>query len=169
MLKTTLNLLISNVVNNNRYMQGVTRRLLSNKDIEAQELLDEIYSVVCNQRFKNIVVVQTKFNANPRYIILADAFNARHLVNGTEMVNKEYKTTIKKPEQSFAKFSISSEWNVVDFDAVVVHLFSKGCREHFDIEQLWAVGEKFDDLTNFPQNNDSDATNMSSSSSSFLG
>lgn len=116
----------------------------------AQEVLDQIYEEVRAQRFNDIVVIQTKFNADPRYIILASAFNSRHLVRGTEMVNKQYKSTIKKSDQEFANVSISAEWNVLDFKSVVLHLFSKSCRDHFDIEQLWAVGAEFDHKCNFP-------------------
>lgn len=143
MLKKTVNLFRTHV-QNSRYTHGTARRLISNKSIEAQETLDDIYKVMREQRFEDIVVIQTKFNANPRYIILANAFNSRHLLNGTQMVNKQFKSTIKKPDQSYAKLSIAPEWNVMDLESVIVHLFSKKCREHYDIEQLWAVGEKYD-------------------------
>lgn len=168
MLKTTLNLLRTQA-KTSRYMRGMTRRFQSDKAMEAQRVLDEIYNTVRSQRFENIVVIQTKFNANPRYIILADAFNSRHLISGTEMINKHYKSVVKEPDQSFARLSIASEWNVVDFDSVIVHLFSKNCRQHYDIEQLWAVGEKYDDLTNFPENSYEQSDNQSLDSSSFLG
>lgn len=118
---------------------------------EAQELLDGLYSEVRAQRFEDIVVLQTKFNADPRYLLLASAFNSRHLVSGTEMLNRQYKLSMKKEDQEFANMSLSQEWNVLDFHSVVVHLLSKQCREHYDIEQLWAVGEKFDDHINFPE------------------
>lgn len=168
MLKTIHNLLGTHA-QTSRYMRGMTRRFLSNKAIEAQRMLDEIYKTVRSQRFENIVVIQTKFNANPRYIILADAFNSRHLMNGTEMINKHYKSAVKELDQSFARLSIASEWNVVDFDSVIVHLFSKKCRQHYDIEQLWSVGEKYDDLTNFPESSNEQSDHQSLDSSSFLG
>lgn len=117
---------------------------------EAQELLDGLYREVWAQRFEDIVVLETKFDADPRYMILASAFNHRHLVNGTDMLNRFYKMDLKKEEQNFANISLAEDWNVLDFHAVVVHLLSKKCRNHFDIEQLWAVGEKYDDHINFP-------------------
>lgn len=109
-------------------------------------MLDQLYAGLIAQRFSQIVVIQTKFNASPRFLVLANAFSSRHLINGTEAINKHYKNTIKQPDQDFASISVSDEWNVLDFKAVVVHLFSKKCREHFDIEQLWTVGEEFDDI-----------------------
>lgn len=133
----------------------MTRRSIKTKNSEhaekeAQELLDKLYHEVRAQRFEDIVVLQTKFNADPRFMILANAFNLRHLVNGTTMLNRQYKLEFKKEDQSFANMSISEDWNVLDFHSVVVHLLSKSCRERFDIEQLWAVGEKYDDHINFP-------------------
>lgn len=118
---------------------------------EAQELLDGLFHEVKAQRFKDIVVLQTKFNADPRYMILASSFNIRHLINGTDLINRQYKLELKKGDDNFANISVSDEWNVLDFHSVVVHLLSKKCRERFDIEQLWAVGEKYDDHINFPK------------------
>lgn len=115
----------------------------------SQLLLDQIYTAVRAQRFTEIVVIKTKFEADPRHIILANAFSQRHLENGTEQINKQYKNEFKNPEEEFARLSISRDWNVVDFKSVVVHLFSAKCRKHFDVEQLWAVGPEYDDLTNF--------------------
>uniref|UniRef100_A0A6G1S647 Mitochondrial assembly of ribosomal large subunit protein 1 n=1 Tax=Aceria tosichella TaxID=561515 RepID=A0A6G1S647_9ACAR len=114
-------------------------------EVEANQLLDKLYDEVRAQRFSEIVVIQTKFDADPRYFILANAFNSRHLLSGTEMINKHYKNHMKSENQNFANLSLSREWNVLDFHSVVVHLFSEKCRKHFDIDQLWAVGEKYDD------------------------
>lgn len=139
---------LGNVLN---LQSGIARRHISVKDIEAEKLLDKIYASVRAQRFEDIVVIQTKHNADPRYLLLASAFSPRHLLNGTETINKHYKQTIKVPDQDFARVSISKDWNVIDFSSIVVHLFSRECRKNYDIEQLWAVGEKYDDLTNFPE------------------
>lgn len=126
------------------YAQRGIRQL----SIKAEQLLDELYTSVRAQRFEDIVVIQTN-HAKPKYIILASAFNPRHLISGTEMVNKSYKNSIKTPDLGFAQLSAATDWNVMDFEDVVVHLFSKKCRDQYDIEQLWSVGEEYDDLTNF--------------------
>jgi ribosomal silencing factor RsfS len=109
-------------------------------------LLDGLYNEVRAQRFSKIVVIQTKFDTGPKYYILANAFNSRHLLNGTEMINKHYKRYLKSEGQEFADLSISKEWNVLDFHLVVIHLFSDTCRERYNIDELWAVGEKYDGL-----------------------
>lgn len=118
-------------------------RYISKGQIEAERDLSKIYDHVRAQRFEDIVVIQTK-NVSPRYLVLASAFNHRHLLSGTEKVNTDFKNNIRRPEQDFAQISISAEWNVLDFDTVVVHLFMKACRQHFDIEHLWAVGGEYD-------------------------
>lgn len=125
----------------------LTARSISSQDIETQNLLDDIYGAVRAQRFRDIVVIQTKVES-PKYLILANSFNKRHLANGTEKVNKQYKIAIKNPEDDFAQVSTSTDWNVIDLRSVVVHLFSEDCRKNYDIEQLWAVGDKYDELTN---------------------
>lgn len=133
----------------NRASSQIFSRSLKVKDKlvaerQADQLLDDLYNEVRAQRFSDIVVIRTKFDANPRYLILANAFNPRHLLSGTEQINKKYKT-LKSSDQEFADLSIAKEWNVLDFHSVVVHLFSENCRNHFDLDQLWAVGEKYDD------------------------
>ena len=118
-----------------------TKKEASKKAIRT---LDKLYQELKAQRFEDVVVIETRFDADPRYMILASAFNARHLVNGTDMLNRSFKREIMSTNDDYANLSISPEWNVVDFKSVVVHLFSKDCRHHYDIEQLWAVGEKHD-------------------------
>lgn len=123
------------------------KRWISDGEVKAQNLLDQIYAAVIQQRFRDIVVIKTKFNTSPRFIILANAFSRRHLVNGTEELNRHFKREIKESTDQFAKLAISSEWNVIDVDAIILHLFSESCRAHYDIEQLWAVGSEYDDLS----------------------
>lgn len=140
---------------------------------EANQLLDKLYNEVRAQRFSQIVVIQTKFDADPRYLILANAFNSRHLLSGTENVNKYYKKHMKTEDHSFANLSLSREWNVLDFHSVVVHLLSEDCRKHFDMDQLWAVGEKYDDQcqrigSKSQQHEDSDKISSTISSGTIL-
>ena len=35
----------------------------------------------------------------------------------------------------------SDSWRVIDYGSVIVHVFSKEARDHFDLEHLWADGE----------------------------
>lgn len=130
-----------------QYIKSI-RRLSTqniNRDLSAQNLLDGLYTIVKAQRFRDIVVIQTKFNADPRFLVLADAFSERHLIQGTEAINKHYKNIIKEPDECFADISVAPEWNVLDYKSVVLHLFSSKYRRLFDIEQLWTVGEEYDD------------------------
>jgi len=79
-------------------------------------------------------------------MIIATAFSQRHLTSGTEQINKYFKSDIREETEEFARLGISQDWNVIDLNDIMVHLFCKDCREHFDIEQLWAVGEEYDSL-----------------------
>ncbi len=36
----------------------------------------------------------------------------------------------------------SNSWIILDYDAVVVHLFTPEAREFYDLDRLWADGEK---------------------------
>lgn len=108
--------------------------------IKGLRLLKLIYPIVRQQRFENLVVI--KFDDKPKFYIIGSCFNSRHLLNGTQIINKEL-----KPEFYSSSLSVADGWNVIDYEDVVVHLFSPEVRQHFDIEQLWAVGPEHDSLT----------------------
>lgn len=131
-----------------RPKKSLSRLLHSNVDPDL--LLSDLYTAVRKQRFEDIVVIRTDFKKSPFYLLLASSFNARHLARGTESVNRIYKQSIKDKDQEFCDFSISQNWNVLDFKHVVLHLFEPKTREQYDIEQLWGVGEQYDDLVNIP-------------------
>ena len=38
----------------------------------------------------------------------------------------------------------SNSWIILDYDAVVVHLFTPEAREFYDLDRLWADGEQTD-------------------------
>ena len=39
---------------------------------------------------------------------------------------------------------LSSDWVVLDFDCVIVHIFSRTARDTFNLEKLWADAEDVD-------------------------
>ena len=43
----------------------------------------------------------------------------------------------------------SNSWIILDYDEVVVHLFTADAREFYDLDRLWADGEKVE-LTLIP-------------------
>lgn len=66
-----------------------------------------------------------------------------------EFVRKMYK--IRKNEKDlFPKIEgkDSKDWIAMDLGNIVLHIFSEEIRVKYDIEQLWAVGTKYDELTN---------------------
>lgn len=119
------------------------------------DILNQIYTIVRQQRFENLAVI--KFDEKPKFFILGTCFNDRHLLNGTQMINKEL-----KPQYIASTLSIANGWNVIDYEDVVVHLLTKEVREHYDIEQLWALGPEHDSLVNEQVNKDSDNQNIES-------
>lgn len=103
------------------------------------------------QRFKQLAVIRTPFQEDPKLLVIASSFNQRHLDASTEVLNKFYKNNIKNKESGFVRISSSPGWNVIDFDSIVLHLLLPHVREKYDIEQLWCVGEEYDELINKPK------------------
>lgn len=112
---------------------------------KSAKLLSQLYESVLQQKFKDIVVIKTKLDKGPRYLLIASSFSSKHLIRGTEVINQTYKYSIKENHDEYAQLGIAQDWNVLDYKLVVIHLFEPKCRQKYDLEQLWAVGEEYDD------------------------
>lgn len=131
----------SNVINQQRWRQHSSR---CNMDIET------LVQQLKERKLSQIVVIRTPFEDDPKMIVLANSFNQRHLNSATELLNKYYKNNVRDGKASYARINESPGWNVIDFDSIITHLFLPPVRKKYDIEQLWCVGEEYDELINHP-------------------
>ena len=42
----------------------------------------------------------------------------------------------------------NKDWIAMDLGNIALHIFSKRCRQLYDLETLWTVGAEYDDLAN---------------------
>lgn len=80
--------------------------------------------------------------------ILSDYFV---IANGTSTAHT--KTLAEEVENQFSKIGIEpnktegyngSNWVVLDYDDIVVHVFNKETRDYYQLERLWSDGESID-------------------------
>ncbi|MGN0622297.1 MAG: ribosome silencing factor [Porcipelethomonas sp.] len=76
------------------------------------------------------------------YFIIAGGTSSTHTKTLAEEV--EYQLSQKGIEPYKTGGSSNSGWIVLDYSDVVVHVFYKETRDYYQLERLWADGEKVD-------------------------
>ena len=107
--KSSEDALISNIITGIENVKGLDVRLLDLRDIE---------NTVCNY----FVVCSGSSNTHVNAIVSAIQ----------KTVSKELK---EKPFHT--EGSDNSEWVLIDYVNIVVHVFQKHIREYYNIEELW--------------------------------
>ncbi|MEX0784996.1 MAG: ribosome silencing factor [Dehalococcoidia bacterium] len=69
------------------------------------------------------------------YFVIATAINARHARALVETLNKELRP--QGVRSSHQEGNLDSGWVLLDYGAIIVHLFSPELREYYALEELW--------------------------------
>lgn len=112
--------------------------------------LPELVSLLRDENLQDIVVISIpKELAYANYLVVATAKSPRHLRAVMEFLRKLHK--LKKSSKD-PYLQIEGEqcrdWKVLDMSNIVLHVFLPEARQRYDLETLWTVGEKYDDLSN---------------------
>lgn len=112
--------------------------------IEQKAVLEAIVKALDSKRAEDIQVIGVK-----NLTILGDYFV---IANGTSTTHT--KTLADEVEYQMTKLEIEplhregrgngSNWIVLDYNDIIVHVFYKETREFYQLERLWADGEKMD-------------------------
>lgn len=117
------------MTNNNKYVRIFHRRSV----IVEIELVEKISKTLLDYEAKNIETYDISEKSElAKYIILAtisDAITARKLAHELEGLTPETKPYIDG--------EFPGDWIVLDFNSVVVELFSEETREKYNLEKLW--------------------------------
>ena len=109
-----------------------------------QEILEIIVKALDSKRAEDIQVIGVK-----NLTILGDYFV---IANGTSTTHT--KTLADEVEYQMTKLGIEplhregrgngSNWIVLDYNDIIIHVFYKETRAFYQLERLWADGEKMD-------------------------
>ncbi|MDG1290825.1 MAG: ribosome silencing factor [Flavobacteriaceae bacterium] len=119
--KSSEDALISNIITGIENVKGLDVRLLDLRDIE---------NTVCNY----FVVCSGSSNTHVNAIVSAIQ----------KTVSKELK---EKPFHT--EGSDNSEWVLIDYVNIVVHVFQKHIREYYNIEELWGDAKTTEIASNY--------------------
>lgn len=113
------------------------------KALKAQELCDTIVEEMQNKKAENIVVIDLREveNAVTDFFVIASG-NSTTQVDGIAdgIVRFTRKKLREKPWHLEGKSL--SQWILLDYVNVVVHVFHKEIRPFYELEDLWADGVK---------------------------
>ena len=105
------------------------------------ELVTAIVNLLDDKKAEDIRVLRVEdVSILGEYFSIADGSNITHvraLVDEVEFQTKKMGRSPKRIEKDS-----SSNWIVLDYADVIVHLFYKPTREFYDLERLWADGQE---------------------------
>ncbi len=105
------------------------------------EKIDIISNEICNKKGEKIVNINfKKINNSPcDFFIICSGKSNRQIQSISKSVEKKVFEKLKiKPWQTEGK---NSDWILIDYSDVIVHIFKAETREHYDLESLWGDGK----------------------------
>ncbi|CRK95911.1 CLUMA_CG009357, isoform A [Clunio marinus] len=141
------------------------RKILEENEIEEEEQYSSAFEGINLNRgitgvfdIQDLVEVLRKENARDLfvvkvpseikyvdYICLVTGFSYRHMLGMAHFARKCYKMK-RGPGDIIPKIEgeKSKDWIAMDLGNIALHIFSKSCRENYDLESLWCLGEEYE-------------------------
>ena len=107
--------------------------------MQEQEIIDiarNCARLLEEKKSENILILDLKeINSYLDYFILSTGNSLLHCRSlGTEL--RRYFKSIGFKERTHSK--LDSGWIVLDFNEIIIHIFTKDMREYYQLENLWA-------------------------------
>ncbi len=108
-----------------------------------RELVKKIYEALSNKKALNIKVIDiTKLTVVADYFVIASASNPLQMAALQDAVDEVmYKNGITTGRIEGKK---DSTWLLMDYQDVIVHLFTEQDRKFYDLERIWQDGVMVD-------------------------
>ena len=111
----------------------------SSKVIKTEKLVEEIINGLREKKGKHIVTLDLRKieNSITEFFVIASGDSNTHVNALAGSVEEEVRKALKdKPWH--IEGTTNAEWVLLDYVNVVVHIFQREQREHYNIEGLWA-------------------------------
>ncbi len=128
--------LIANLENKKK--TGTRRPKKSSSPKQTSSLLDAVVEGMQERKAKNIEILNLSEIENrvTDYFVICDADSNTHVNSIADSVEDTVmKLTNEKPYHSEGRQN--GEWILIDYINIVVHIFLRDAREHYNIEGLW--------------------------------
>ena len=109
----------------------------------AKLIVKKAYAALSDKKGEDIKIIEIgKLSTVADYFIIANGSNAPHVESLVDNVEEELlKEKIHAERIEGVK---SSGWILMDYNDVVVHVFSKEDRLFYDLERIWRDGKEID-------------------------
>jgi ribosome-associated protein len=132
------NLREANLIANNEKKKGTKRPKKSATQQQTTSLLDAIVDGLHEKKAKNITILNMDGIESrvADYFVIADADSKTHVDSIADSVEDiVIKKTAEKAYHS--EGHQNSEWILIDYINIVVHVFVKDIREYYNLEGMW--------------------------------
>ncbi len=107
------------------------------------EMAKKIVSVLDAKKAEDIRLIRVRdLTVITDYFVLASGTSSTHVKSLTDEVEFQLKQAGAQP--AAVEGYGSAQWVALDFGTVIVHVFYPEARRFYDLERLWADGEKID-------------------------
>lgn len=107
------------------------------------EMLRTIIKTLDNKKAESIKAIKiTDLTILADYFVIANGTSTTHTKTLAEEV--EYQLSQNGVEPNRTEGFNGSSWVILDYGDIVVHVFYKETRDYYQLERLWADGEKID-------------------------
>ncbi|MDD6828122.1 MAG: ribosome silencing factor [Oscillospiraceae bacterium] len=111
--------------------------------MEIQEKLKKIVKVLDSKKAEDIEVLGIRdLTVLTDYFVIANGTSTTHTKTLADEV--EYQLSQEGIKPSRTEGHNGSNWIVIDYGDIIVHVFYKETREFYQLERLWADGEHLD-------------------------
>lgn len=111
--------------------------------MEAKELMENIVKVLDSKKAKDIRAIRIgNLTILGEYFVIATGTSSTQVKMLADEV--DYQLGEKGVQPHRVEGYHSENWIILDYTDVIVHIFHEDTREFYDLERLWADGEKVD-------------------------
>jgi len=116
-------------------------REMTEVEIESQELARRIVDLFSDRQAEDVVLLDIHRVAGfADYFVIASAQNPRHMRALIDAMDKDLRREGIKYMRS--EGDPDSGWVLVDFGAVIVHIFTAEDRAYYNLEGLWSRAQE---------------------------
>jgi len=121
-------------------------KTISEKDANTKGLIDSIVDGIQEVKGKDIAILNIKNieSAVCEYFIICTGDSSTQVRSIASSVEKTTRNAIKEKPWHREGSINNSEWILLDYVNVVVHVFYRETRDFYNIEGLWADAERVD-------------------------
>ncbi len=112
--------------------------------MEPKSICKQVVCSLDNHKAANIRVIHvTALTTLADYFVIAEGQSSTQVKALSDYVDAEMEETLGlQPDRREGYHS--SQWILLDYGSVIVHVFQKDTRSFYDLERLWKDGEEVD-------------------------